>query len=89
MKVALEGKRAIVTGAGRGIGKAIAKELAANGARVAYTDIDFDEAKTAAAETPAPSLSSWTLLARSESPQPCPRSPRNGEASTSSSTTRG
>ncbi len=52
MKVALEGKRAIVTGAARGIGKAIADKLAANGARVAYTDVDFDGAKKAAAETP-------------------------------------
>jgi NAD(P)-dependent dehydrogenase (short-subunit alcohol dehydrogenase family) len=40
MKVDLDGKAALVTGAGRGIGKAIADALAANGASVLYTDID-------------------------------------------------
>jgi 3-oxoacyl-[acyl-carrier protein] reductase len=52
VKVVLDGKRAFVTGAARGIGKAIADKLAANGARVAYTDIDIEEAKKAAAQTP-------------------------------------
>lgn len=39
----LEGKVAIVTGAARGIGKAIAMEYAAQGANVAFTDITADE----------------------------------------------
>ena len=39
----LEGKVAVVTGAARGIGKAIALEFAKNGADVAFTDLVIDE----------------------------------------------
>jgi 3-oxoacyl-[acyl-carrier protein] reductase len=38
----LEGKRALVTGAARGIGRAIAARLTAEGARVALVDVDAD-----------------------------------------------
>lgn len=51
MKVNLEGKVALVTGAARGIGLATADALAANGARVIYADIDFATAQQAAAQT--------------------------------------
>jgi 3-oxoacyl-[acyl-carrier protein] reductase len=45
----LDGRAAIVTGAGRGLGEAIAIELAARGARVLLADIEGDSAELAAA----------------------------------------
>ena len=39
----LEGKTALVTGAARGIGKAIALKYASEGANVAFTDLVIDE----------------------------------------------
>jgi NAD(P)-dependent dehydrogenase (short-subunit alcohol dehydrogenase family) len=48
LAVNLSGKIAVVTGAGRGIGKAIAHGLTQAGARVAINDIDETSAQTAA-----------------------------------------
>ncbi|MBU1707171.1 3-oxoacyl-[acyl-carrier-protein] reductase [bacterium] len=50
MTRSLEGKVAWVTGSARGIGKAIARALAEQGASVAVTDIEGDIAKTTSAE---------------------------------------
>ena len=47
----LEGKAALVTGSGRGIGRAVAQKLAACGASVMLTDIDEAPVREAATET--------------------------------------
>ena len=67
----LDGRAAIVTGAGRGLGEAIAIELAARGARVLLADIDGDAAELAAAairdsggtaESTALDVSDWAAV---------------------------
>jgi NAD(P)-dependent dehydrogenase (short-subunit alcohol dehydrogenase family) len=50
MEVSLADKVVIVTGAGQGLGEAIAKTLAAAGARVAVNDINPDRAERVATE---------------------------------------
>lgn len=49
----LEGKIALVSGSGRGIGKAIALKLAGAGANLVINDLDGDVARSAAAEIEA------------------------------------
>lgn len=55
MNVDLKGRTALVTGAAQGIGRAIADALAANGARVIYTDRNAAAAEQAARDAPAAS----------------------------------
>jgi NAD(P)-dependent dehydrogenase (short-subunit alcohol dehydrogenase family) len=52
MKVDLSGKVALVTGAARGIGKAIADALAENDAEVIYSDVDLATAQASASRSP-------------------------------------
>ena len=52
MQVNLNGQVALVTGAARGIGQAIADAFGANGARVVYSDIDLEAARAAAGRFP-------------------------------------
>lgn len=44
----LDGKTAIITGAARGIGKAVALKFASEGADIAFTDLEMDEVSMAA-----------------------------------------
>jgi 3-oxoacyl-[acyl-carrier protein] reductase len=60
---AIENKIAIVTGAGGGIGGAIARRFAREGARVAIADIDAEAAKAAASELTAQGTDAIPLVA--------------------------
>jgi NAD(P)-dependent dehydrogenase (short-subunit alcohol dehydrogenase family) len=57
----LEGKRAVVTGAGAGIGRSIALRLASEGARVALADVD-----EGAADKVASAIEGETLVRRTD-----------------------
>src|ERR1700676_4504841 len=65
MNLGLQGKTALVLGGGGGLGRAIAKALSAEGAKVAVADIDLGAAERAAQEIQtesAPSLAiAWDL----------------------------
>jgi len=52
MKCDLTGKVALVTGAAGGIGQALARSLASNGARVVYADIHLEAAEACASSVP-------------------------------------
>ena len=60
---AVENRIAIVTGAGGGIGGAIVRRFAREGARVAVADIDAGSAKTTAAELAAAGVEALPIVA--------------------------
>jgi NAD(P)-dependent dehydrogenase (short-subunit alcohol dehydrogenase family) len=62
----LEGKRAVVTGAGAGIGRSIALRLASEGARVALADVDEEAAEKVASEIDGETLVRRTDVTRAE-----------------------
>ena len=51
-RIDLEGRTAVVTGGGQGIGLAVAKRLVASGAKVAIWDVNAQAAEAAAAQLP-------------------------------------
>jgi len=60
----LEGKRVVVTGAGAGIGRAIAIRLSSEGARVALADMDEQGAKSVASEIEGETMVRQTDVSR-------------------------
>ncbi len=62
----LENKRAIVTGAGAGIGRAIALRMAKEGARIVLADVDGEGAEKVAAEIEGDPLAQRTDVTRAE-----------------------
>jgi len=60
----LEGKRVVVTGAGAGIGRAIAIRLSSEGARVALADMDEQGAKSVAGEIEGETMVRQTDVSR-------------------------
>ena len=85
------GKRVVITGAGRGLGRLLAHAFSHGGARVALVARTETDLKAVAAELPGPSLVLERRRDRrgaSTRRSPTPRSP-NGAASTCGSATRG
>ncbi|MBQ0826544.1 SDR family NAD(P)-dependent oxidoreductase [Streptomyces tagetis] len=62
----LEGKTAVVTGGGSGIGAASARRLSEDGAAVAVVDRDAEAARTVAAALPGPALAITADVSREE-----------------------
>jgi NAD(P)-dependent dehydrogenase (short-subunit alcohol dehydrogenase family) len=66
--VRLDARTAIVTGGGRGIGRAIAMRLATEGANVVVTDLDLEEAANVAGEIEGLGASALAIQADAASP---------------------
>ncbi|WP_066272046.1 beta-ketoacyl-ACP reductase [Hydrogenophaga palleronii] len=62
MDLGIEGKTAIVTGSARGLGRAIARRLALEGAHVVISDIDEAKANETASELKAMGLSAHPVV---------------------------
>jgi NAD(P)-dependent dehydrogenase (short-subunit alcohol dehydrogenase family) len=66
----LVNRRAIVTGAGAGIGRAIATRLGAEGAQVMVADLDKHAAQTVAHELGPPAVAQQVDQGRDPGPDP-------------------
>ena len=85
----LEGRTALVTGGGSGIGAATARRLAAEGAQVVIGDVNLDGAREVAAEIDATAIELDVTDVAGAHAAIARRSPPSWRRSTSSSTTPG
>ncbi len=67
MSLRLVGKTALVTGAGSGIGRAVATRFVAEGATVYFADLNYEAAVTAAKETGSASAKALLMDVSDES----------------------
>lgn len=74
---AFAGKTALVTGAARGLGFAIARQLIAAGARVAINDLRSDNVETALAQLGPSAVAAVADLATADGPDACVRQARH------------
>ena len=77
----LEGKRAIVTGAGAGIGRAIALRMSREGAWVAISDVDEESAKEVVSELENDSLVQRADVTKEDEMEALVQRPRSSPSS--------